>query len=74
MNYNNGIYQYFLGDYVLLFDGNRATALFNLSSDPLQHTNLIGTMPELEKELTQNVKAVIQSYMQRMTSNNLVVR
>ncbi len=74
VNYNNGIYQYFLGDYVLFFDGNRATALFNLSSDPLQHTNLIGTMPELEKELTQNVKAVIQSYMQRMTSNNLVVR
>ena len=73
VNYNNGIYQYILGDYLLLFDGNRATALFNLASDPLQHTNLLGTMPELEKELTQNVKAVIQSYMQRMTSNNLVI-
>ena len=74
VNYSSGIYQYRSGDYVLLFDGSHATALYNLAADPLQHHNLIGTLPEVETPMVKNVKAVIQSYMQRMTSNNLIVR
>ncbi len=74
VNYNNGIYQYVMGDYLLLFNGDRATALFNLASDPLQRTNLLGTMPDVEKAMTLNVKAIIQSYMQRMTTNNLTIK
>ena len=73
VNYSNGIYQYVLGDYVLLFDGTRPTAVYNYAEDPLQHNNLLGTMPDLEAEMTLRLKAMIQSYMQRMTANQLVI-
>ncbi|MBR2958751.1 MAG: sulfatase-like hydrolase/transferase [Bacteroidales bacterium] len=74
VNYAGGIYQYILGDYVLLFDGSRPTALYNYAADPLQQSNLLGTMPDLEAQMTRSLEAVIQSYMQRMTSNRLVAR
>ena len=73
VNYSNGIYQYVLGNYVLLFDGTRPTALYNYAADPLQKDNLVGTMPDLEARMTLCLKAIIQSYMQRMTANQLVV-
>lgn len=74
VNYSSGIYQYVLGRYVLLFDGTAPTALYDYVDDPLQQTNLLGSQPELEAQMTRSLKAVIQSYMQRMTTNNLVAR
>lgn len=72
VNYNNGIYQYVDGNYVLLFDGNQATSLYNYVADPLQEQNLLGTMPERERSMTERIKAIVQSYMQRMTGNRLM--
>ena len=73
VNYNNGIYQYVDGNLLLLFDGEKATALYDFVADPLQKKDLLGTLPEREEEMTSRLKAIIQSYMLRMTENNLVV-
>ncbi len=73
INYNNGIYQYFSGDYMLQFDGRETTALYNIATDPDLHYNIkdseIGTVSEFELR----VKAILQQYMARMVENRLTV-
>ena len=72
---NNGIYQYVKGDYVIHFDGNRTKAAYNYKKDWLLEHNLISN-PALRptfQSMERTLKAIIQSYMQRMTENNLVV-
>ena len=74
VNYGNDIYQYIMGDYVLLFDGQQPTALYNYVADPLQKNDLLATEADRAQEMTTRLKMLIQSYMIRMTTNNLVVR
>ena len=74
VNYSNGIYQYVDSNLVLLFDGQQATALYDYQADPLQQHNLLGTLPGREQPMLLQLKAIIQDYMQRMTTNRLVER
>jgi phosphoglycerol transferase MdoB-like AlkP superfamily enzyme len=72
---NNGIYQYVKGDYVIHFDGTSTKAAYNYKKDRLLEHNLISD-PSLRptfQSMERTLKAIIQSYMQRMTTNNLVV-
>ena len=41
VNYLNGVYQFFKGEYMIQFDGNRTTAVYAFRNDPLLKTNLI---------------------------------
>ncbi len=74
VNYNNGIYQYIRGDYLLQFDGESTKPLYNIKRDKLLKHNLahkgIAQQPEMEWQL----KAIIQSYMERMLNDNLTVK
>ena len=72
-NYNNGIYQYFKGDYLLQFDGEKAKAIYRFKTDPLLKQNLLGKVPE-QAQLEKELKALIQQYMMRMNTNQLVIR
>ena len=74
VNYDNGIYQYIDGDYTLLFDGEKATALYNFANDPLQRVNLLDKEPDRVASMEKQLKALVQSYMIRMSTNNLVLR
>lgn len=74
VNYLNGVYQYVKGDYLLQFDGSRTKALYRFRTDLLLKDNLVGKLPQVQAEMEREVKAVIQSYMTRMTTNSLVVR
>lgn len=74
VNYLNGIYQYVKGDYLLQFDGSRTKALYRFRTDLLLKNNLVGKVPVVQNEMEREVKAIIQSYMTRMTTNNLIVR
>lgn len=76
VNNSNGIYQYVKGDYVIQFDGKGITAAYNYKEDWFMRHNLAGdkqkksTLESMEREL----KAVIQSYMERMINNKLTVK
>lgn len=72
VNWNNGIYQFVKGDYMVQFDGNDVRGVYAFKTDPLLQHNLVGStdVSSMECEL----KAIIQQYMQRMNGNNLVVR
>ena len=73
VNYINGIYQYVKDDYLLQFDGTTTKAVYRFKSDRLLRNNLVGrTKRQAAMEL--ELKAIIQQYMQRMNSNNLMVK
>lgn len=70
INYNNGFYQYFKGDYMLQFNGEEAFALYNFASDTLLKENLINEIAE-QASMTDECKGIIQQYIERMTENRL---
>ena len=78
VNYLNGIYQYVKHGYVLQFDGERTKAMYELG-DSLMERNLIGDRSQesgvgregVKEEMEQEVKAIVQQYMERMTEDRL---
>ena len=75
VNYLNGIYQYVKHGYVLQFDGEKTKAMYELG-DSLMERNVIKELEnykikELKEEMEQEVKAIVQQYMERMTEDRL---
>ena len=70
----NSIPVYFKGDYALTFDGSEAVTLFNFREDPLEKNNLAGKGLEVEQEMLREVKAIVQSYLTRMNTDQLTVK
>ena len=74
VSYNEGLYQFVKGDYMiqLTHDGN-LKSVYRFKEDPLLKVNLLGqTIPEAEA-MQSLLKAIIQSHMQRMVSDDLIV-
>ena len=73
VNNTEGIYQYVKGDYVLQFtDDGHAKALFNYKKDWFLKQNLLGKGGKTEQQMERELKAIIQSYMERMVEDRLV--
>jgi hypothetical protein len=70
VNYTNGYYQLYTDKYVLVWDGQATTGLFQ------QHTtdNLKGRLPEIQENLEQKIKAFLQQYTTRMVENRLIIK
>lgn len=75
INYNNGIYQYVEDGYMLQFDGQNPRALYDLRNDWYLKQNLKDdpSRQEILDHHLQRTKAIIQSYMQRMVGNQLII-
>lgn len=73
VNYLGGIYQYVKGDYLLQFDGQRTKAVYRFREDSLLKRNVSSQVPQVRKNMERELKAIIQSYMTRMTTNQLTV-
>ena len=71
LNYNNGIYQYFKGEWMMQFDGERVKAMYRFKTDPLLKHNLAGKVPE-QRTMEMELKSMIQQYMHRMNNNQLI--
>lgn len=72
VNFNNNIYQYFKGEYMLQFDGNSSVALYNIRKDKLLKENLVEELPAIVQAMEKELKAIMQDYMHRMINNKLV--
>ena len=72
-NLQNGLYMFYQDGRMIQFDGERETGLFAYQSDPALKQNLIGTQPETEQKMTKKLKALIQQYLEYMTTKELVV-
>jgi phosphoglycerol transferase MdoB-like AlkP superfamily enzyme len=67
-------YYLFMRDHVLEMIETRTAAIYNYRTDRLHENNLAGKVPELQPVMEDKLKAVIQTYNQRMLDNELVVR
>ena len=61
------------GDYALMFDGNQTTAVYDYRKDPLLKHNL-KDQPGNWEPMVKQLKAIMQSYMDRMKNNQVIVR
>ena len=69
VNYLNGIYQYVKYGYVIQFDGQKTRAVYSLD-DKMMKKNLLGKVSQ-QSQMEQELKAIIQQYMERMTEDRL---
>jgi phosphoglycerol transferase MdoB-like AlkP superfamily enzyme len=72
-NYINNTYQMFRGDYLLQFDGSKATTLYQFKKDKALLYNLVNEFPDTVRNMETSLKAFIQQYNNRMVDNNLTV-
>lgn len=73
VNFTNEVFQYYKGEYTLLFDGDKSTSLYNIRKDPLMKSNILGTGSVLQDEMEHELKAIIQQYMTRMVQDRLTI-
>ncbi len=69
-SYNNGIYQYLQGDWMMQHDGDKVKAMYRFKEDPMLKQNMVGKVPT-QAAMERQLKALIQQYMTRMTDNRL---
>lgn len=72
-NLQSGLYSYYKDGLVLQFDGENETGLYAYLEDPTLKQNLKGTKPQAEQEMLKKLKALIQQYLEYMTTKSLVV-
>jgi phosphoglycerol transferase MdoB-like AlkP superfamily enzyme len=72
-NYLGGIYQYFKGDYMLMFDGDKSTALYQYTNDKLLKNNILKQSTNIAGAMEMQFKAIIQQYNSRLLTNTMVV-
>lgn len=72
INYTNQIFQYFKGNYMLQFDGEKSIALYDFINDVMLKENLLGKIPE-QATMETELKAIIQQYIERMLTDRLTV-
>jgi len=70
VNHISGITQLIKDDYVIHFDGSKIIAVYNFKSDSLLQNNIIDQKSEYQNsELL--LKAILQSYQERLVQNKL---
>ena len=73
VNYKSGFYQFLKDDYLLRFDGNKTTAIYNFKKDIMLSNNLIANSKQKTDSLTTELKAFVQQYNIRMLDNRLTI-
>lgn len=69
---HNGTFHYVKGEYLLQFNGSRTTGFYRFKSDRLLQCNLVRRSRRWQP-MERELKAIIQQYMQRTDSDNLVI-
>lgn len=74
MNYLNGAYQLFGGDFMLQFADDKAVGFYDLGKDPMMKENKAGAFPEKQQKMENLLKSVLQQFNERMLDNNLTIK
>ncbi|MDR0969365.1 MAG: sulfatase-like hydrolase/transferase [Lentimicrobiaceae bacterium] len=73
VNFINQFYQYFDGTFFIRFDGNETTTVFDVKNDSLLKNNILKENNVAFIPQQSDLKAIIQSYTNRMVNNKLFV-
>lgn len=71
LTYNNNVYQYMQDNYVLQFDGDNVSDLYNYKKDSLLKNDLIKKEKDITQKMENSVKAIIQTYQQSLINNTM---
>ncbi|MFZ1808409.1 MAG: sulfatase-like hydrolase/transferase [Cyclobacteriaceae bacterium] len=72
-NYADNVYQAFIGNYLLQYDGKKSVALYDFKNDKGLKSNLVNDELEIVKKMEIKLKAFIQQYNNRMVDDNLTM-
>lgn len=70
-NYLNNHYQLFDNDYLLLFDGEKSSALYHYKTDTLCANNIIGQRKDVANAMEKRIKGLVQQYNNRIIENRM---
>ena len=73
-NTNGDTYNLYMKDHILEMIDNKPVGLYNYKEDLFLENSLIEKEPELEKQMEEKLKAIIQTYNSRLVDNNMVIR
>ncbi len=73
VSYINNTYQLIKDDYALQFDEKKSFSLYNIKKDSILQNNVLDSDIKERKKMETFLKAVIQSYNNRIINNNLTV-
>lgn len=73
-NTNGSTYQLFMNDYLLEMIDNKPAAMYNYKTDRFLESNDLGKNMEIQKQMEDKLKAIIQTYNSRLIDNNMIVR
>jgi len=74
INYIANSHMLFKGDYLLNFVSDKATGLYNYKSDTLMKLDSLSFYPQIEKEMTQQLKGFIQRYNYDLIHNTMILK
>ena len=72
VNYISGTYHYFKDDYLLNFNGRKPLKLFNYKHDFMSYHDSLKKHPERVKQMTNELKGIIQRYNYDMINNQMI--
>ena len=73
-NTSGSTYHLYMKDHILEMIDNNPIGLFNYKSDIFLEHNLLGRNPDLQLQMEDKLKAIIQSYNSRLIDNNMNMR
>lgn len=73
-NTSGSTYHLYMKDHLLEMIEGKPAGLFNYKKDIYLENSLLGKEPELQSQMEDKMKAIIQTYNTRLLDNNMVVR
>jgi phosphoglycerol transferase MdoB-like AlkP superfamily enzyme len=73
-NTSGSTYHLYMKDHILEMMDNKSIGLFNYKKDLFLENNLLGKEPDLQQEMENKLKAIIQTYNSRLIDNNMIIR
>lgn len=74
-NTSGSTYHLYMKDHIMEMIDNKPVGLFDYKTDLFLEKNLIGkTSPELQLQMEEKLKAIIQTYNSRLIDNNMTVK
>jgi len=73
-NTSGSTYHLYMKDHILEMSDNIPIGLFNYKTDLFLENNLLGRNPDLQLQMEDKLKAIIQSYNSRLVDNNMIIR
>ncbi len=73
-NTSGSTYHLYMNDHILEMIDNKPVGLYNYKNDIFLEKSLLGKNPELQLQMEDKLKAVIQTYNSRLIENDMIVR